>query len=158
MFVNSINQELCSYSTKVTHPTEDAVLYDMNGLKLMWDATAKWFKWIPKTLTNYNTGYLACDSSVTASLSGMNVPVRKRTQTVEADVWINSDQSVAPTSILTTNSTAIIKGSIKWLSATRVPDCDVWFEISLNLDTPTGDAADCTADSFITSKVQFSKW
>lgn len=158
MNVITSNQNLFTCSTQVTQPTADAVLYDQNGIALMWDATAKWFKWIPTTGVDYNTGYLTCTSNMVASLSEYSIPVRKRDQASGNPVWLNSDPTVAPTSILGTDSIATIKTSIKFLTPALVGECDLWATIKVNINASTGSASSCTADSFITSQVYFVKW
>lgn len=158
MQIISKNESLDSFITKVTQPTEDAILYDRNGFQLLWDATAKWFKWIPATIQNYDTNYLTVNSTMTAALDGISPPVNKRDTATRAPIWINSDPTVAPTSVLTTASDASIEGTIKCLQSDLKADCDLIYRIQVNINSSDGTAAGATADSFITSIVQIANW
>jgi len=161
MNIITSNQSFSTVITQVTQPTDDAILYNQFGLSLRWDATAKWFKWLVSTEAskiNYNTGYLRCVSEMVASLNEYSAPMRIRAQASGNSIWLNSDPTVAPVSVLDVYAFAQIQGKIKFLTPTLAADCDVWFRISVDINSSTGNAADCTADSFITSRVQFMKW
>ena len=95
MIVQSVNQSFNQFTTKVTQPTADAILYDDNGYQLIWDATAKWFKWIPTSTQNYDTGYLRIASNIAPA--GVFAPVNKREATKGSPIWLGSDPSRAPT-------------------------------------------------------------
>ena len=156
MIIQSVNQSFNSFTTKVTQPTGDATLYDDNGFQLVWDATAKWFKFIPVNIQDYDTGYLFVDSNMITG--GTFDPVDKRSQTKNAAIWLNSDPSVAPTSTLTTSSYSSVRGIIECLQTDLKADCDLFFQIDVNINAPLGTAASATADSFITSSVRVAKW
>jgi hypothetical protein len=156
MIIQAINQTFNTMSTKVTQPTGDAILCDTQGYQLVWDATAKWFKWIPVGGENYNTGYLQMYTTV--GPNGISGAINKRDQTAGTVIWINSNPSLAPTITLTTTSSAIITGSLNILQNDLKPAFDFIYHIELNINTPDGAALNATADSFITSFIQIAQW
>lgn len=156
MIIQSVNQSFNQFTTKVTQPTADAILYDDNGYQLMWDATAKWFKWIPANTQNYDTGYLRIASNIAPG--GVFAPVNKRGLAKETPIWLGSDPSRAPIANLTSASFASISGIIECLQNDLKSECDLIFSIDVNIKAPAGTSASITADSFITSFVKIAVW
>lgn len=156
MIIQSVNQSFNEFTTKVTQPTGDAILYDANGYQLIWDATAKWFKWMPAETENYDTGYLKISSNIAPS--GVFAPVNKRGVVKGNPIWLSVDPTIAPTANLTTASFASISGIIECLQADLKADCDLIFSIDVNINAPLGTAASATDDSFITSFVKIATW